>query len=194
MKKLIYVMVISGAVFSFQGCGNNSNNSTDTADTSTMAADTTMAAETPTADTGLTETTFAEKAAMGGMAEVELGKLAQEKAKDQKVKDFGSMMVKDHGKANEELKAIAKAKNMTLPAVLDQEHQSKLKELKSKSGTDFDKAYAAAMVEGHEKTLALMVDGSTKLQDAELKGFAVKTSPVVQHHLELITSIQAELK
>ncbi|WP_316813782.1 DUF4142 domain-containing protein [Pedobacter heparinus] len=194
MKKLFYAIAITGAVFSFQGCGNSANNADDDADSSTMTTDTTMAPETLPADTGLNETTFANKAAVGGMAEVEFCKLALEKTRNAKLKDFANMMVKDHGKANEELKTIATAKNMKLPAALDQEHQAKLEELKSKSGADFDKAYAAAMVEGHEKTLALMVDGSTKLQDAELKGFAAKTSPVVQHHLELITSIQAELK
>jgi putative membrane protein len=193
MKKLIYVMAISGAIFSLQACGNNSSNSTETTDTSVVAADTTMASTSVQADTGLTDTAFANKAAISGMAEVELGKLALEKAKDAKVKDFASMMVKDHGKANEELKAIAKAKNMTLPTSLDQEHQTKLEELRSKSGADFDKSYAAAMVEGHQKTLALMEQGSN-LQNAELRGFAGKTSPVVKHHLDMINSIQAQLK
>jgi putative membrane protein len=200
MKKLIYLLTISAAVLSFPGCSNSANNDADGNDTSAMATDTsmvtdtTMATDLPKKDTGLSDTAFATKAAIGGMAEVELGQLALQKAKDSKVKNFAAMMVKDHSKANQELMAIAKAKNITLPTSLDQEHKNKLEELKSKSGADFDKAYTKAMVEGHEKTLALMQEGIDSLTDPELKGFAAKTSPVVQHHLQLINSIKMELK
>jgi putative membrane protein len=195
MKNLIYVMMISGGMFALQSC-SNSGSTTDTSDTTEMAADSMAAADTASTAPAAasTDTAFTSKAAIGGMAEVELGKLAQEKASNAKVKDFASMMVKDHGKANEELKTIASSKNIVLPATLDQEHKNKLEELKSKSGADFDKAYAAAMVEDHQKTLKLMEDGSANLKDAELKGFAAKTAPVVKHHLDLINSIQSELK
>jgi len=200
MKKVIYTTAIIGASLMFQSCGNSSGNATDTSDTSKMAADSTAANEAAlSADTAnmeglIADTTFASKAAIGGMAEVELGKLALNKATDAKVKDFASMMVNDHGKANEELKAITKSKNMMLPTGLDQEHQAVMEELKSKSGADFDKAYAKAMVDGHQKTLALMQQGSMGLKDAELKGFAAKTAPVVKHHLDMINTIEAELK
>lgn len=193
MKNLIYAMVISGGMFALQSC-SNSGSTTDTSDTSKMAADSMAAADTASMAPVSSDTAFTSKAAIGGMAEVELGKLAQEKASNAKVKDFASMMVKDHGKANEELKTIASSRNIVLPAALDQEHKTKLEELKLKSGADFDKAYAAAMVEGHQKTLTLMEDGSANLKDAELKGFAARTVPVVKHHLDLINSIQSELK
>ncbi|WP_285056003.1 DUF4142 domain-containing protein [Pedobacter ginsengisoli] len=195
MKNLIYAMMISGVMFALQSC-SNSGSTTDTSDTSEMAADSMAAADTVSMAPApvSADTAFTSKAAIGGMAEVELGKLAQEKASNAKVKDFASMMVKDHGKANEELKAIASSKNILLPATLDQEHKTKLEELKLKSGADFDKAYAAAMVAGHQKTLTLMEDGSANLKDAELKGFAARTAPVVKHHLDLINSIQSELK
>jgi putative membrane protein len=189
MKKLFLMMAVSGAVLSFQACSNNANNTTD-ADTTSMATDTMMM----NADADmLTDTAFANKAAVGGMAEVEMGKLALEKATNTKLKDFASMMVNDHGKANAELKTIAEGKNMMLPTALDQEHTSKMEELKTKSGADFDKAYAEAMVEGHEKTLDLMEDGKN-LADAQLKAFAEKTGPVVKQHLDLIKSIRDELK
>jgi putative membrane protein len=200
MKKLIYTTAIFGAALMFQACGNNSGSSSDTSDTSAMATDSTAGAEASlsvdSADQKnfLADTTFASKAAIGGMAEVELGKLALEKGKDSKIRDFAAMMVKDHGKANEELKAIAKSKNLALPAGPDQKHKSVMDELETKSGADFDKAYAKAMVEGHQETLALMQQGNLGLKDAELKGFAAKTAPVVKHHLETISSIQAELK
>lgn len=104
------------------------------------------------------------------------------------------MMVMDHGKANDELKGIAQKKNITLPAGLDAEHQAKSDSLSKLSGAAFDKAYVAAMVEGHKKTLALMQSEASGGKDADLKGFATKTAPVVQHHLDEITKIQASLK
>jgi len=200
MKKLIYTTAIMGAVLIVQACGNSSGNANNTSDTTEMASDSTAAADAAlTADTAnmegfIADTTFASKAAIAGMAEVELGKLALEKGSDAKVKDFASMMVKDHGKANAELKAIATSKKIVLPNGLDQEHKSVMEELKSKSGADFDKSYAKAMVEGHQKTLALMQQGSMGLKDAELKGFATKTAPIVKHHLDRINTIETELK
>jgi len=194
MKKLIYAIAISGAVIGFQSCGNSSKNAEETADTSAMATDTVISDDPAMVSTGTPDTAFSNKAAVSGMAEVAFGKLALEKGSHAKVKEFASMMVKDHSKANEELKSIAAAKSIVLPAALDAMHQTKYEELKSKSGADFDKAYTAAMVEGHEKTLALMEDGSKNLNDAELKAFAAKTAPVVKHHLEMINAIQAQLK
>src|SRR5215217_2376823 len=185
MKKLVYVLTISVALAA-QSCGNSSGSATDTSDTTEMAADSMMAGDTSRNTVAASDTAFANKAAVGGMAEVEFGKLALEKANNPKVKDFASMMVKDHGKANDELKAIASAKNIMLPSTLDTEHAKIHEELNSRTGVEFDKAYVKAMVEGHKKTLALMEDGSKNCQDAELKGFAARTAPVVKHHLDLI--------
>ena len=81
-----------------------------------------------------------------------------------------------------------------LPASLDAEHAKIREDLMAKSGADFDKAYAKAMVDGHKKTLDLMEDGSNNNQDADLKAFASKTAPVVKHHLEMIQKIESELK
>lgn len=194
MKKLIYTLAISGAALCFQSCGSSAENSSENTDSTATMSDTMMNDNSTMSSMGLADTTFTSQAAISGMAEVELGKLAMEKATNAKIKDFAAMMVKDHSKANEELKTIAQSKNIALPAMLDAEHQSKMEELKAKTGTEFDKAYAKAMVEGHQKTLNLMNQGSSELTDNELKAFATKTAPVVKHHLEMITSIQGELK
>jgi putative membrane protein len=194
MKKLFYVVTISAAVFALQGCGSGSGSATDTSDTSAMAPDSMAATDTTALKVDQMDIDFAGKAAVGGMAEVEFGKLAQEKSSNAKVKEFAAMMVADHGKANGELMSIAASKNITLPAGLDEEHLKKLEELKSKSGAAFEKAYVAAMVEGHQKTLALMQDGAAHCKDSSLKTFAEKTAPVVKAHLDMITKIQAEMK
>jgi putative membrane protein len=195
MKKLIYVLAVSAAALLFQGCGNGSGSATDTSDTTAMAADSMSAMQDTSAMAAdQMDIDFANKAAVGGMAEVEFGKLAQENSSDSKVKEFAGMMVKDHGMANEELSSIAKMKNITLPAALDDEHAKKFEELKSKSGKDFDKAYVMAMVEGHKKTLDLMTDAAANCKDSDLKAFAAKTAPTVKMHLDMINKIQAEMK
>lgn len=192
MKK-IYLTGAAAAMLLFAACGGASK-STATDSTTTVKTDSSSVSDVP-ADSGMTaDTAFANKAAVGGMAEVALGKLALSKSSNAQVKDFANMMVMDHGKANDELKGIAQKKNMTLPAGLDAEHQAKSDSLSKLSGADFDKAYVAAMVEGHQKTLALMQAEASGGQDADLKAFAGKTAPVVQHHLDEITRIRSKMK
>lgn len=120
--------------------------------------------------------------------------MAATKGVSAEVKNFGNMMVTDHGKANDELMSIAQKKGLTLPTGLDAEHQAKSDSLSKLSGADFDRGYIKVMVEGHKKTLALMNNEATGGKDADLKAFAAKTAPVVQHHLDEITQIQASVK
>ena len=182
--------VIAGLL---QACsGSKSSSGSDSSSVKTDSSTTVV--KTDSSATMMADTTFASKAAVGGMAEVALGKMAASKGTDKQVKDFGNMMVMDHGKANAELMSIAKAKNITLLAGLDAEHQAKSDSLSKLSGADFDRAYVAAMVEGHKKTLALMQSEASNGKDAELKAFAAKTAPVVQMHLDHITKIQGNLK
>ena len=192
MKNLIYPLAITAALVA-QGCNNNPNSATNNADTTDMAMGTPMttASDTPAATA---DTSFVHKAAIGGMAEVELSQLAVEKSSNSKVKDFASQMITDHTKVNEELKGIADNKNMMLPTTLDAEHAQIKKDLTAKEGAEFDKAYIQAMVDGHKKTFSLMEDGAKNNQDAELKGFAEKTAPVVKHHLDMVQKMQSDMK
>ncbi|PYF69463.1 DUF4142 domain-containing protein [Pedobacter nutrimenti] len=195
MKKLLYVCTISAAAFAFQGCNSGTKDAKETADSLNKTKDTTsnvMATGGIAVDKADAE--FATKAAVGGMAEVALGKLALEKSANAKIKEFATMMVSDHGKANQALIALAKVKNITLPADVDDEHQKKMTDLKSKTGADFDKAYVDAMVDGHKKTLTLMQNEAKDGKDADLKAFASKTTPVVETHLKMINSIHDSLK
>lgn len=195
MKKLIYVMAISATAFAFQGCSSGNKDAKDTADSLNTTKDTTSnAMATGGIAVEPSDAEFATKAAVGGMAEVELGKLALTKTSNAAIKSFAEMMVTDHGKANEELMAIAKMKNITLPAMVDDEHLKKMEELKAKTGADFDKAYVDAMVDGHESTLKLMQDEAKNSKDADLSSFAAKTGPVVETHLNMIKKIKDSLK
>jgi putative membrane protein len=193
MKKLMYVMAISA--LAFQACNGGNKDAKESADSLNMAKDTTT---NTTATGGIAveeaDAKFTTQAAVGGMAEVELGKLALEKSSNPQVKDFAAMMVKDHGMANTELMAIAQQKNITLPSTVDDEHKKKMDDLSKKTGADFDKAYVDAMVSGHKSTLKLMEDESRDGKDADLKAFATKTAPIVQSHLVMINKINDSMK
>jgi len=131
------------------------------------------------------DTTFVTKAARGGMAEVELGKLATEKASNDEVKKFGQRMVDDHGKANDELKALAQQKNMTVPSDLSAKDKALRDRLSKLSGAAFDRAYMHAMVTDHRADVNEFRVQSQSGKDAEVKAFAAKTLPTLEEHLRM---------
>ncbi|MFC5410028.1 DUF4142 domain-containing protein [Larkinella bovis] len=137
---------------------------------------------------------FMVKAASGGMMEVELGNLAQQKAQSKAVKDFGAMMVSDHSKANEELKALAASKNLTIPATLSDDHQQHVNDLSKLSGAEFDKEYVKMMVDDHKEDIDLFKEASFDAKDADIKAFAGKTLPTLQKHYDAVKAIQDGMK
>lgn len=143
--------------------------------------------------TGSSDSTFVNNAAVGGMTEVELGKIAATNAASADVKKFGQMMVTDHTAANNELKALAGKKGWTLPTDLDSSHRSTVDELKSKKGADFDKDYVDDMVDDHEQDVSDFESKANNATDPDLKAFAQKTLPVLKKHLEAIKAIQAKM-
>lgn len=140
------------------------------------------------------DTQFAITAINGGITEVTLGQLALKNGKSKQVKNFGAMMVKDHSKANDVLLKLIKDKNITPPSSPDKKEQALIDKLSQKSGSDFDKAYINAMIEDHKEDINEFTDGTKKLQDPDLKGFAIKTLPVLKNHLEKINAIQDRTK
>ena len=132
-----------------------------------------------------TDQSFVMKAAKGGMAEVELGKLAQDKGSSEQVKSFGKRMADDHGKANDELQTLAKNKNITLPTELDPKDQALKDRLSKLSGASFDRAYMTAMVTDHRKDVSEFKRESMSAKDPDIKAFASKTLPTLEDHLKL---------
>jgi putative membrane protein len=126
--------------------------------------------------------TFMKKAAKGGMMEVAMGRLAEQKGQSEDVKSFGKRMVTDHSKANDELKKIAAGKNVKLP------------EKEPKVSWSSDKVYMDAMVKDHEKDLAEFQEEAKNGSDPDVKKFAEDTAKVVQEHLDLAKQIQSKLK
>ena len=201
MKKLMYITLIAGVAFMVQAC-----HSPDQKWDSKSSADTLNNMKDSVADPSKSITKdlvmkvskddakFAVAAADGGIAEVELGTLAQQKAASAKVKDFGAMMVSDHSKANDEMKALAKSKGITLPTAIDSDEQKVKDKLSSKSGADFDKAYVDDMIEDHKNDIKKFEDATQNLKDPDLKAFAVKTLPTLKMHLDAIQKNNENMK
>jgi len=138
-----------------------------------------------------TDATFAQKAAMGGLAEVQAAKLAEQKASSPEVKQFARQMDKDHTAANQELMQIAKGKALAVPTEPDSAHKAAAQQMAQLSGTKFDQQYMQGQVADHKETVALFQKEASSGQDPQLKGFARKYLPILQHHLEMAESIQS---
>jgi putative membrane protein len=134
---------------------------------------------------------FYKKAAEGGLAEVELGRLAQEKSANQSVKDFGAMMVTDHSAANDKLKAIAERKSIKLPTSPSVGQMASKTKLEVLSGNTFDKSYIKGMVKDHQEDIEEFQKEATSGQDADAKAYAAATLPTLKKHLKSIQSIAA---
>lgn len=132
---------------------------------------------------------FIMDAAMGGMMEVELGRIAAQQGASDAVKQFGQRMVDDHGKANQELMSLAQSKGMTLPAAIDEKHQKDVTKLSSLSGAEFDREYTKMMVSDHRKDVSEFEKQSTHGTDADLKAFATKTLPTLKEHLQMAEAL-----
>jgi putative membrane protein len=129
---------------------------------------------------------FMVTAAEGAMLEVRLGEIAKKKGGTQQVRDFGAMMVTDHGKAGDNLKVIAAKYGVALPSELNAENQAILNRLSRLSGDAFDKAYINEMVKAHSKDASAFEVASKKAKDRDLKAFAQQTLPVIKMHLQHI--------
>ena len=133
---------------------------------------------------------FATKAAEAGMAEVDLGKLAEQKAQNADVRNFGARMVEDHSKANDRLKQIVATKDMTLPARLDSSGQKTLDKLTKLSGEKFDHAYISKQVSDHKKVIKEFQKEAKSGNDKDLRAFASNTLPTLEEHLRLAQSAE----
>lgn len=184
-------------------CGERTDGVPDTETTGTVqaASETSAATATTTGSTGGTvsnmtpeDKEFVVKAGAGGLAEVQMGNLAVEKAATPEVKAFARRMVADHSAANGELSQLATAKGLALPTELDAPHKGGLDHLSALSGAEFDRAYMRHMVEDHQATVADFEKASTSATDSDLKGWASKTLPVLQEHLKLAQEAAAKVQ
>jgi putative membrane protein len=137
---------------------------------------------------------FLKDAALGGMAEVELGKLAVQKASRDEVKQFGQKMADDHSKVNDELKQVASKENVSIPDSLDSKHQSRIEKLSKLSGEDFDKAYVKDQLKDHEADVREFQNEAQNGSDPGVKAFASSTLPTLQQHLSMVKDLNKSEK
>jgi putative membrane protein len=133
---------------------------------------------------------FMVNAASGGMFEVQLGQLAQTHSRNQRVKNFGAMMIKDQGEAGEKLKALAASKNITLPDSISNRQQKQKERLQKKSGAAFDETYINMMTNDHRKDFRDFEKQATNGTNPDIKAFASDNLKMLQTHLDSATNIQ----
>jgi putative membrane protein len=134
---------------------------------------------------------FYKHAAEGGIAEVEVGNLAQQKSNNPGVKDFGAMMVKDHSAANDKLKGIAESKDISLPTSASVGQMAAKAKLEVLSGDTFDKSYIKGMIKDHEEDIAMFKKEAASGRDPDARSYAKATLPTLELHLKKIKSIAA---
>ncbi|RZK79860.1 MAG: DUF4142 domain-containing protein [Pedobacter sp.] len=204
MKNLFNLLLITLAVSTFAACsstkGTAGSDVDSTLNLNAAGTDTTNRnVNTPAGPTALAsanvQTTapdtvnaiqFILDAGAAGMKETELGKIAQQKASNQGVKAYGTMMVSDHTKANEELKTLAASRNVTLIPAPDA--ATGAAELNKLSGSAFDLAYVKMMVADHTKAVELF-NMASKSSDPEIKAFATKYLPTMKTHLTQVSAL-----
>lgn len=135
---------------------------------------------------------FIKKAARGGMMEVELGKIAGKNGQKDDVKSFGERMVKDHGKANDDLKSLASKLNVDVPDKVNAKHQATIDKFSKMSGESFDAAYVKEMVKDHKKDIAEFEQAQSEVKNEDLKKFIADTIPVMKEHLEMAQKMEGK--
>jgi putative membrane protein len=136
------------------------------------------------AATTMTDTMFMKKAARANLAEVELGRLAVQKATNADVKKFGQRMIDDHTKADDQLKKVAADEHVTLPETMSASDKATKESLEKLSGEEFDHAYMSDMVKDHKKDVAEFKTESKTAHDETVKNFAAQTLPTLEDHLK----------
>jgi len=201
MKKTYFAIAL--AVTTLFAC--NSGTSSNTADSTTTYSDTSNNA--PVSDTGSAtmntastkplndmDKQFVMDAAKGGNTEIQASQAAISQAQNQRVKDFAQMMVNDHTKAGNELKALVSPKGITLSDSIDPKKTGTLENLNQMSGASFDKQYMSMMVKDHQETVKKFQMASEKCDDSDLKTWAAKTLPTIKMHTDSAEAIQKALK
>jgi putative membrane protein len=184
MNRTVWIAGAAAGVALVGGCKDT--------DKDRVTPDTTISG--PTAQSGAgKDAEFMRQATVVNNAEVELGKLAQQKGTSPDVQRYGSMLASDHGKNQEKLAQLADMQKVDLPAQLDTEHQQLVTKLSQAQGAQFDRDFIAAMIAGHEKAIAAFEDEVRTGQDSQAKRYAADTLPHLRHHLQFAREIQTRL-
>ena len=137
---------------------------------------------------------FVTKAAIAGKFEIESSKIALNRSQNPQVKQFAQMMIDDHTRASDQLKATVQSNpNVQLPAGLDKKHQKMIDKLNSVDAKKFDKTYVDMQTKAHKEAVSLFKDYAHSGKDQSLKDFAANTLPVLQGHLDHVKQVKSNL-
>lgn len=136
---------------------------------------------------------FVVSAASDNATEIALGRLARQQAQNPEVKDFARRMVQDHEQAAQQLSSIASSVDLVLPAGISAEHKQLQNKLAGEQGADFDREYMGAMVQEHQKTIALFERAAGQARSDELRAFAESTLPILREHLQQARQLAGRL-
>lgn len=195
MKQWNQVVVAAYVAMAAAACGGDRDADTRKAD-SPAAVGTSGAAKEPARDAGRADRDFVGDMMADARAEVELGKMAQQKARTREVKQFAALMVRDHTRAAAELKTVATHANVDMNKVdADMDHKKDLRDRLAKlSGMEFDREYIKAMVEDHENAVNEVEDKADKADNDHVKQWAARALPTLKKHLEQAKDIQESLE
>jgi putative membrane protein len=192
MRNALFILALP---LLLMACNNETKDSVDTADSINQVkeekADSTGKS---IIHTDPESTDFLVKAADGGMAEINLGELAQQKATHDMVKSYGTMMVNDHSAAHNQVKTLAAQRNVTLPASLSEINQKLIDDLMKKSGSDFDRSYMRVMIDDHQHDIKEFEKALAAVKDVEVRTFIDNTLPILRRHLDSAKAIQKSLR
>lgn len=187
MKKTIYGWGLG--LLLAAGCNNSNPDSVKEAKKANDSTVDSLAKKQSVTDSSATIPTkqdadFLVKAASGGMLEVELGTLAQTNAAKQGVKEFGDMMVKDHSKGGDSLRALAARKRIVLPDSVSNDQKKERTDLEKKHGAEFDRSYISLMLKDHKEDIDEFEKAAKNANDADIRAFAANTLGMLHHHLD----------
>lgn len=188
MKRTMQLTAALVVTVAVSACGGDDNRNEEG-----YAAPGTAGTSGTTAGAPAADGEFIREQMTKGQAEIEMGKLAQEKATHADVKEFGAMMVRDHQKAAEELKQVASATNVERTSPEHGEHEDILEELRGLSGREFDRKYMSHMVEDHEKVVRDLERKAQSDGNPQVTQWANRTLPKIREHLERAKSINETL-
>ncbi len=170
------------------------NTATAPGQPSAMAPATSTADNTATAGASAQpDHDFVQKAAMGNMAEVQAGHLAEQRGATPAVREFGRWMVTDHTMAENMLQPVADAQHVDLPTQVDPASKDMMTKLQGLHGAAFDRAYINGMVQDHTQDVADFQKEAQSGSDAQVKDYASKVLPVIQAHLDEAKDLQGTI-
>jgi putative membrane protein len=137
---------------------------------------------------------FVNEAAHGGLAEVKLGNLAVQRGQSQEVRDFGNLMVRDHSRINDDLRAVAQKKGVALPQNVGKQQRQQFDQLKKEPAERFDQAYMRVMQKDHENDIAAFEKFTKNTKDTELKDFAENSLRTFHRHLDEANRVAGDLR